>query len=104
MAPGTDFGSFPADGATVLSDTNPSSPWFGLGAAGLAPVPQGTYVSIFRATRFSENEQQSHEVQLVGESDDARLKYVVGLYSFEEESYEDNPQFFTMPATFYMVN
>lgn len=97
---GTDFGSFPSDGATVLADTNPSSPWFGLGAAGLAPVPAGTYVSIFRATRFSENEQQSHEVQLVGESDDAKFKYVVGLYSFEEESYEDNPQFFTMPATF----
>ena len=97
---GTDFGSFPSDGLTVLSDTNPASPWFGLGATGLAPVPEGTYVSIFSAQRFSENEQQTHEVQLIGETDDAKIKYVVGVYKFEEESYEDNPQFFTMPASY----
>ncbi len=97
---GTDFGSFPSDGVTVMGDTNPSSPWFYFGATGNQPVPAGTHVSIFYANRLSQNDQESHELQLIGESADSKLQYVLGLYSFEEQSYEDNPQYFTMPASF----
>ena len=43
-------------------------------------------------------EQDSFEVQLVGEVGD--LKYVFGGYYFEEEVWETNPQYFSLPGPF----
>ncbi len=88
---GTDFGGFPSDGATVLQDPTVAPGQF---------VPAGEYVSTFLATRVSDNEQTSHELQLLGDAMDEKLQYTVGLYYFEEESNEDNPQVFVLPAAF----
>lgn len=82
---GNEYGAFPSDGETVLN-----------GAGGL--VPAGQYVSMFTATRYDEQDQFTQEFQLLGEAFDERLKYTLGLYYFEEETYEDNPQTFVFPA------
>ena len=82
---GTDFGSFMSDGATVLN-----------GIGGL--IPAGEYVPTFRAERLSDNEQFTQEFQLLGDAFDDKLLYTLGVYYFEEESNEDNPQWFVLPA------
>lgn len=84
----TDFGSFPSDGSTI----DFASPGF--------RVPVGEYVSLFAAQRHSTNEQFTQEFQLQGDLFDDRLQYTVGLYYFEEESDEDNPQTVLLPASF----
>jgi len=84
----TDFGSYPSDGSTI----DFASPGF--------RVPVGDYVSIFSAERLSENTQFTQEFQLQGSMLDDRLDYTVGLYYFEEESDEDNPQTVLLPAAF----
>ena len=88
---GTDFGGFPADGATVLQDPTVAPGQF---------IPAGEYVSVFRAERASDNEQFTQEFQVLGETMDGKLQYTLGLYYFEEQSNEDNPQWFVLPATF----
>jgi iron complex outermembrane receptor protein len=88
----TDFGGFPSDGATVLND--PTGPGAG------TYVPAGEIVSLFRAERVSDNEQFTQEIQLIGDAMDERLQYTLGLYYFEEESNEDNPQVFTLAAEY----
>ncbi len=88
---GTDFGAFKSDGVTVLEDPTIAPGTF---------VPAGEYRSVFRAERLSDNEQTTHEFQVLGDAMDSRLQYTLGLYYFEEESNEDNPQFFILPATF----
>ena len=85
---GSDFGSFPSDGATVLNGTTGQL------------VPEGEYVSVFRAERASDNEQFTQEFQLLGNMLESRLQYTLGLYYFEEKSNEDNPQWFVLPAEF----
>jgi iron complex outermembrane receptor protein len=84
----TDFGSFPSDGASVIE-----------GFTGTY-VPAGEMVSLFHAVRESDNEQTTHELQLLGDAFDQRFQYTLGLYYFEEESNEDNPQRPTLPAEF----
>ncbi len=88
---GTDFGSFQSDGATVLQDPTIAPGQF---------VPEGEYVSVFLAQRQSDNEQFTQEFQLLGDAFDEKLQFTLGLYYFEEESNEDNPQSFVLPATF----
>ena len=87
----TDFGSFQSDGATVLQDPTVAPGQF---------VPEGEYVSVFRAERFSDNEQFTQEFQLIGDAMDEKLQYTLGVYYFEEESNEDNPQVFTLVAEY----
>lgn len=82
-----DYGSFLSDGATVLD-----------GKGGL--VAAGTPVSLFRANSKDDQRQWSQEFQMVGSAFDDRLDYVVGLYYFEENVKEDNPQTFLLPAIF----
>lgn len=82
---GSEFGSFQSDGLTVLD-----------GRGGL--VPEGTYVSMFNAQRDSRQDQFTQEFQLIGKALDDKLQYTVGLYYFEEEVWENNPQFFVLPA------
>ncbi len=95
LARGTDFGSFasPADGSlcpiAVYDITT--------GACG-SPVPVGTLVSLFAAKRDSSQRQLSQEFQVVGTLLDERLSYNVGLYYFEEQAHEINPQTFVLPA------
>jgi iron complex outermembrane receptor protein len=81
----TDFGSFASDGATVLD---------GMGGF----VPAGEFVPLFGAQRVSEQDQFTQEFQALGPLFDDRLHYTVGLYWFDEEVEEDNPQVFTLPA------
>ena len=87
---GTDFGSFPSDGATVMND--PAGPAVG------TFVPAGDMVSLFYANRVSDNKQKSHELQILGNLADDTIEYVLGAYFFEEQSNEVNPQQFVMPA------
>ncbi len=89
---GTDFGGWQSDGATVLQDA--TGPFIG------QYVPEGEYVSMFHASRVSDNEQTTHEFQLLGDAVDEKLQYTLGVYYFEEESNEDNPQTFVLPAEF----
>lgn len=90
----TDFGSFPSDGASVIEGfTGTYVPEFD-------EEGERNYVSLFHALRDSDNEQTTHELQLLGDAFDQRLQYTLGLYYFEEESNEDNPQRPTLPAEF----
>ncbi|MFK8021551.1 MAG: TonB-dependent receptor [Pseudomonadales bacterium] len=88
---GTDFGSFASDGATVLQDPTVAPGQF---------VPAGELRSVFLAERISDNEQMTHEFQFLGNLLDGKLQYTAGLYYFEEESNEANPQSFILPAIF----
>lgn len=85
--PELDFGSFASDGTTVLD-----------GKGGL--VPKDELVSMFFAERYSRQDQFSQEFQMQGLTLDDRLKYTLGLYYFEETTFEDNPQTFAFPASF----
>ena len=82
---GNVYGSFPSDGMTVLD---------GMGGV----VPEGQMVPIFLATRVSSQQQFTQELQIVGTALDDRLRYTAGVYYFEEQSEEDNPQTFVIPA------
>ena len=117
---GTEFGSFLYDGATPLYNVEPA--WDGTvlqTSRFTAAVPDGPdgpgrparelvgvtrvlpdqYVSFFRASRSSEQEQFSQEFQLSGNLFDDRLKYVAGLYYFHERADETNQQFTLSPGT-----
>lgn len=84
----TEFESFQSDGVNVISFAG--------------PVAAGTWVSPFAAGRHSTNEQWTQEFQFQGGLLDDRLQYTVGLFYFEEESYESNPQTVTLPAAFIL--
>ena len=95
---GTDFGGFTYDGTSRL--LNVESEWDGTllqtspsGDPRVSNVDPGEVVSLFRASRSSEQEQWSQEFQLTGNLFDERLKYVVGAYYFHEEADESNQQF-----------
>ncbi|MEQ8800984.1 MAG: TonB-dependent receptor plug domain-containing protein, partial [Haliea sp.] len=45
-------------------------------------------------------ELETHELQLIGDAMNDRLQYTVGLYYYEEEIYQDNPQTFALPIQF----
>jgi iron complex outermembrane recepter protein len=85
-ASSTDFGTFAADGTTLLN---------GMGGF----VPAGQMVSLFNATRVSSQQQFTQEFQLVGDAFDETFNYNVGVYYFEEQAMEDNPQSFVLPAS-----
>ncbi len=82
----TNFGSIVADGATLFDITT------------FAPVPAGTLVPLFGASRRSEQDQFTQEFQFVGSTLDDRLFFNVGLYYFEEQAKERNPQRFILPS------
>lgn len=82
-----EYGSFPSDGVNVLD---------GMGGV----IPAGDYVPLFIASRDSRQDQFTQEFQMLGMALDDRLQYTLGLYYFEEETYEDNPQSFVLPAIF----
>lgn len=82
---GNEYGAFASDGLTVLD-----------GKGGV--IPAGQFVSMFSAVRYDEQDQFTQEVQVLGDAFDERMKYTFGLYYFEEETYEDNPQTFVFPA------
>ncbi len=92
----TDFGSFRSDGATVYDTTGR----FAAGSSFFNPLPiaAGELVATFDAFRESSQRQQSHEFQFIGNAFGERLNYIAGLYYFEEQAEEENPQFFTLPA------
>ncbi len=106
---GTEFGSFEHDGLTPLYNAQPAwdgtvlqtSPLDASGQplTGVTRVLPGQYVSFFRASRSSEQEQFSQEFQLSGNLFDDRLKYVAGLYYFHERADETNQQFTLTPGT-----
>ena len=101
---GTDFGGFTYDGTTPLFNAEPAwdntlirtSPVLG---SDITSVNSGEVVSLFRASRSSEQEQWSQEFQLTGNLFDDRLKYVVGAYYFHEEADESNQQFTLQPGS-----
>ncbi len=88
----TDFGSFPSDGVSVLDGTGARPPG--------TMVPAGELVSLFSAQRLSTQEQFTQEFQIIGNAMGDKLQYTAGLYYFEEEVEEDNPQSFVYPAIF----
>ena len=45
---------------------------------------------------------ETHELQLIGDAMDDRLQYTVGLYYYEEDIYQDNPQTFALPIQFLL--
>ena len=45
-------------------------------------------------------EMESHELQLIGNAFDERLRYTGGLFAYEEEVEQDNPQSFSLPIAF----
>ena len=69
----------------------------GVGINNFPPYTMG--FPLFHAENSDKWQQQdSFEIQIVGESN--KLKYVLGAYIFEEEVYETNPQFFSLPGPF----
>jgi len=91
-APVTDFGSFPSDGATLLDLTGTYS---GTGFPGI--VPEGVLVPVFDAERDSAQRQWSQEIQFIGDMFNDRLRYIAGLFYFEEHGQEFNPQIYVVP-------
>jgi iron complex outermembrane recepter protein len=45
---------------------------------------------------------ETHELQLIGDAMNDRLQYTVGLYYYEEDIYQDNPQTFALPIQFLL--
>ena len=45
---------------------------------------------------------ETHELQLIGDALNDRLQYTVGLYYYEEDIYQDNPQTFALPIQFLL--
>ncbi|MEQ9464706.1 MAG: TonB-dependent receptor [Haliea sp.] len=82
-----EYGSFRSDGVNVLN---------GIGGV----IPAGEFVPLFLASRESRQDQFTQEFQMLGTALNDRLQYTLGLYYFEEETYEDNPQSFVLPAIF----
>lgn len=82
-----EYGSFRSDGVNVLN---------GMGGV----IPAGDFVPMFIASRDSKQDQFTQEFQMLGTAMNERLQYTLGLYYFEEETYEDNPQAFVLPAIF----
>ena len=87
----TQFGSFPVTFGTMFD----LSGRFG---AAFTPVPGGTLIPIFSAQRVSSQQQWSQEFQVTGTFMDEKLRYNVGLYYFEEQADETNPQAFVLPT------
>lgn len=90
----TDFGSYRVNAPYSVYTFNPATY-----AVGILPV--GAYASVFAADRLSTNEQFTQEFQMQGSLLDERLEYTVGLYYFEEESDENNPQSILFPGVFF---
>tara|TARA_B110000444_G_C18841654_1_gene599333 strand:+ start:35 stop:2359 length:2325 start_codon:yes stop_codon:yes gene_type:complete len=67
----------------------------------LGPIPAGTYLPLFGASRDSETESFTQELQLQGSILDDRLDYTVGIYYFDEENIEVNPQTILAPGLFF---
>ncbi|WP_372759518.1 TonB-dependent receptor, partial [Litorivivens sp.] len=63
-------------------------------------VPAGTLVPIFSALRDNYHRQITQEFQFTGKVLDERLSYTAGVYLFQEEATEDNPQQFVLPTSF----
>ncbi|MBB3047164.1 iron complex outermembrane receptor protein [Litorivivens lipolytica] len=87
----TEFGSFPVTFGTVYDLSGTYGPVF-------TPVPGGTLLPIFAAQRNSFQKQLTQEFQVVGTMFSEFLNYNVGLYYFEEQADEDNPQSFILPT------
>jgi len=69
----------------------------GVGINNFPPYTMG--FPLFHAENSDKwQEQDSFEIQIIGEYN--KLKYVLGAYTFEEEVYETNPQFFSLPGPF----
>jgi len=64
-------------------------------------VPAGTYLAPFQAMRDTEAESFTQELQLQGSLLDDRLDYTVGVYYFDEDNVEDNPQTILAPGVFF---
>lgn len=82
----SDFGAFTSDGVTVI-DINTFS-----------PIQQGELVPLFASSRDGDQEQISQEFQMIGRALDDKLRYVAGIYYFNEKGDEKNPQQFVMPG------
>ena len=90
----SDFGSILVDGADMANVLTPTP--FGT----LAPLSESRAVSLFQASRTSDLEQLSQEFQLVGVALGDRLEYAVGLFYFDSEVNEVNPQEFTLAGPY----
>ncbi len=104
---GTDFGTFqvaPSDSSRLLNiELQQGEETFFLQPDiavmdGTSQVRAGEWVSLFRAGRTSDQQQFTQEIQLLGESYDGRFRYVMGLYYFEEQANESNPQYTSFPG------
>lgn len=87
----TEFGSFPVTFGTMFDLSGRFGPAF-------TPIPGGTLIPIFSAQRVSSQQQWSQEFQVTGTLMDDKLSYIVGLYYFEEQADETNPQAFVLPT------
>lgn len=87
----TQFGSFPVTFGTMFDLSGRFGPVF-------TPVPGGTLLPIFAAQRVSSQQQWSQEFQVSGTLMDEKLRYITGLYYFEEQADETNPQSFILPT------
>ena len=69
----------------------------GVGINNFPPYTMG--FPLFHAENSEKwQEQDSFEIQIIGELE--KLKYVLGAYTFEEEVWETNPQYFSLPGPF----
>lgn len=91
VARNTEFGSVPVTFGTVFDLSGRFGPTF-------SPIPGGTVLPAFGAMRDSAQRQWSQEFQVVGALLEERLRYNVGLYYFEEQANETNPQAFVLPT------
>ncbi len=93
---GTAFFQNTGDGVVVDPQDLLGGGWTTVGN----PVPEGTLVSLFRAGREGEQSQFSQEFQWSGDIGE-QIDFVAGLYYFQEETDELNPQYSLSPGLFY---
>lgn len=61
-------------------------------------VPAGTFVSLFATPRNDWQRQLTQEFQFIGSLLDERLQFNTGVYYFQEDGFDDNPQEFALPT------
>jgi len=75
--------------------------FYGSFAGNNAPIPApGFNAAIDKGTI----ETTSHEFQIIGSAFEEKLFYTGGLFYFEEEVFQDNPQTFSIPIEFVLAN
>jgi iron complex outermembrane receptor protein len=90
----TDNGDQPLGGGTYYAR---DLLWGDLNPASDSVVPKDAFNARIPETTI---DVQTHEFQIIGDAFDQRLQYTGGLFYYEEDTFQNNPQTFALPIVF----